>query len=144
MKKTLLIGAAALALAGCAAGPYYDGYGYGPSYYDNGGYGYGYGGPAYYDYGPGLGLGYYYYDGSGNRHWHDGHDNNGRGNWNADHGNWNADRGNWRGPDSTHQLQPGPMDSRPAMETGGSRSYHGEMGNEAGSGGGGGGGYSQQ
>ena len=138
MKKTLLIGAAALALAGCAAGPYYDGgYGYGPSYYD--GYGYG-GGPAYYyDSGPSIGLGYYYYDGDGHRHWRDGHDNNWRGNGNWDRGNygWDGSR------QSTHQLQPGPMDSRPAAQTGGN--YHGEMGNEAGSGyGGGGRGYSQQ
>ncbi len=79
--------------------------------------------------------------------WRDGNNNwgDGRNDWRGDR-NWgdrNWDRGD-RTPQSTHQLEPGPMDSRPAAQTGGVRSYHGEMGNEAGMGGGGGGGYSQQ
>ncbi len=137
MRKTLLIGAIAVAgLAGCASGPYNDGYGYGPGY-DTYGYGPGYG-PYYYDgwgapsyWGPSVGLGYYYFDNDGHRHWRDGdRGNDGGRHWNG-RGDGNVDRGGaFRGGEN-------------AM--GDVRSSHGEMGNEAGSGrpggGGGGGGH---
>lgn len=146
MKKLLALGAVTLALAGCASGPYYDGYddyGYGPGYYGYGpgyyGYGpgyYGYGGRYYdpYYYGPSYSygapvFGYYWYDQGGGRPWRD-HD--GRGN-----------RPDRPSPPDRGRVAPGP-------------SLHGEPGNEAGTrplesgrggggiGAGGAGGYSQQ
>ena len=123
MRKTLLIGALAVAgLAGCASGPY-DSYGYGPGYdpYYYGGYA-----PDYYS-GPSVGFGYYYFDGGdGNRHFRGDHhwrDNDGR--WQGRGDNDRGDRGGWRGDTSVG---------------GNVGSFHGEMGNEAGSGRGGGGG----
>jgi hypothetical protein len=96
MKRMLALGAAALALGGCAG--YYDPYG---------GYGYNYGAypdavyaaPAYDTYyygqpwyaGPSGSVGFYYYDNDGNRHWRE-RGNDGR--W-SDH-RWNGNYG--RGP----------------------------------------------
>ena len=66
-KPLLAAGAAALLLAGCATGPYYQdsyGYGYGPGYaYD--GYG------PYYGPSVGVGLGYTYYERDGGRYYRD-------------------------------------------------------------------------
>ncbi len=67
MKKILAFSAVALALGGCAAGPYYDG-GYG---YGNGGY---YDGYSSYGADPSVSLGYYYLDNDGRRQWRDGRD----------------------------------------------------------------------
>ncbi|HZQ62421.1 MAG TPA: hypothetical protein VFC24_13785 [Casimicrobiaceae bacterium] len=121
MRKTLLIGAIAVAgLAGCATEPY-DTYGYGPGYYDPYSY---YGAPYY---GPSVGLGYYYFDNDGHRHWRDRDRSDGR-HWQG-RGDGNVDRGGgFRGGEN----------AMPDV-----RSSHGEMGNEAGSGraGGGGGGH---
>lgn len=92
MKISFALGAFALALGGCAAGPYYDGgYGYGNGpYYD--GY-YGYGAPAYER--PSLSLGYYYFDNDGRRHWRDGRDaREGDHRWRGR--DWNNDRGDRR------------------------------------------------
>ena len=120
MKKTLALGAVALALAGCAGTYYQDGYGsaYEPYYYDNG-----YGAPSYY--GPGVGLGYYYYDNNGHRQWRDGDRHDSGRQWNNDRGD-HGDRGDRGGRDWNRG------------GTGDPRSFHGESGNEAGSG------YSQQ
>jgi len=123
MNKTLALGAFALALGGCAAGPYYDdAYGYGPNYAP--GYYYDYGAPSYY-YGPSVGLGYYYYDNDGHRHWHDGDRN-----WNDRHYNDNRDHGD-RGDRGNGSVRPGPGGSE---SMGSPESYHGESGNEAGMG----------
>jgi hypothetical protein len=94
MKRVLAVGAVALALGGCAAGPYYDSYGsYGYDAYGNPVYA----GPSYYGYdaapyysAPSVSLGYYYYDNDGHRQWHDGR-NDGR--WSRDDGH----RGEWIG-----------------------------------------------
>ena len=116
MKTLLAAGAAVLALAGCASGPYYDTYGYGPGYspyyYD-----YGYGAPAYY--GPSVGLGYYYYDSDGHRRWHEGRDQ-------RDHG----DRGHWG--DRPDYNDRGDRMPRPADQLPNAGNWHGERGNEAG------------
>ncbi|MEO5701936.1 MAG: hypothetical protein ABIS17_10980 [Casimicrobiaceae bacterium] len=127
MKRALLLGAVTLALAGCAAGPYYDSYGYGygpgPGIYDSGYSDYGYGAPAYY--GPSsLGVGYYYYESDGRRYWRDGR---------RDHdGNW-RDRGDrWR--DRGDGWDRGDRVPRPAEQMVNPRGFHGESGNEAGMG----------
>ena len=104
-KRALLAaGAAALALAGCAAGPYYDNgyYGngsYGNGYYDNGYYGSNYyGAPGYYDPGyaaPGVGFGITYsernYYRDGDRHW------DGRRDWDRRDHDWRDRRGDRHG-----------------------------------------------
>lgn len=102
MKKSFALGAFALVLGGCAAGPYYGGgygYGNGPGYYGYGPGYYGYGAPAYE--GPSVSLGYYYFDNDGRRQWRDGRD--GRDARDAREGDqrwrgrdWNNDRGDRR------------------------------------------------
>ena len=85
----------ATAITGCAAGPYYDDYGYNGydryGYYDNSGY---YVGPSV-----GLGLGYTYYDRDYRRNWRDD-----RRDWRADR---DRDRSNDRGRDGAYVDRPG-------------------------------------
>lgn len=96
MKKSFALGAFALVLGGCAAGPYYGGgygYGNGPGYYGYGPGYYGYGAPAYE--GPSVSLGYYYFDNDGRRQWRDGRDaREGDQRWRGR--DWNNDRGDRR------------------------------------------------
>lgn len=100
MKRVLALGAVALALGGCAAGPYYDTYGY--DAYGNPVYAgptYDYGAPYYS--GPSVSFGYYDFDSNGQRHWHEGNrDGNRNGQWNGNDGrHWRGNDGNWNRDD---------------------------------------------